>query len=86
MPSDRSARSGVEEIKTLARQVDGVLDVEKCFVRKSGFELFVDIHVVVDGNLTVKEGHKIGHDVKDYIRLHKPLVYNVLTHIEPSEF
>lgn len=74
----------VEEVRELARQVPGVQDVEKCFIRKSGFEFFVDIHVVVDGSLTVKEGHKIGHDVKDYIMQHKPLVYNVLTHIEPS--
>ena len=74
----------VEEVKALAREVSGVQDVEKCFIRKSGFEFFVDIHVVVDGNLTVKEGHKIGHDVKDYIMQHKPLIYNVLTHIEPS--
>ena len=74
----------VEEVKTLAREVPGVQDVEKCFIRKSGFEFFVDIHVVVDGNLTVKEGHKIGHDVKDYIMKHKPVIYNVLTHIEPS--
>ena len=74
----------VEEVKVLAREVAGVQDVEKCFIRKSGFEFFVDIHVVVDGNLTVREGHKIGHDVKDYIMQHKPLIYNVLTHIEPS--
>ncbi len=74
----------LEEVKTLAREVPGVQDVEKCFIRKSGFEFFVDIHVVVDSNLTVKEGHKIGHDVKDYIMKHKPLIYNVLTHIEPS--
>ena len=51
---------------------------------QANFLFFVDIHVVVDGNLTVKEGHKIGHDVKDYIMQHKPLIYNVLTHIEPS--
>ena len=75
----------VEEIKELARQVEGVQDVEKCFIRKSGFEFFVDIHVVVDGNLSVTEGHKIGHDVKDFIILHKPFIYNVLTHIEPSK-
>lgn len=74
----------VEEVKVLAREVVGVQDVEKCFIRKSGFEFFVDIHVVVDGNLTVREGHKIGHDVKDHIMQHKPLIYNVLTHIEPS--
>lgn len=75
----------VGEIRTLAAQVEGVLEVEKCFVRKSGFEYFVDIHLVVNGDLTVREGHKIGHDVKDFIMQRKPLVYNVLTHIEPNE-
>jgi cation diffusion facilitator family transporter len=75
----------VDEVRALAREVAGVQDIEKCFIRKSGFEFFVDMHVVVDGNLTVKEGHKIGHDVKDHIMLHKPLIYNVFTHIEPSE-
>jgi cation diffusion facilitator family transporter len=76
----------VDEIRVLAATVEGVMEVEKCFVRKSGFEYFVDIHIVVNGDLTVREGHKIGHDVKDYVMLHKPLVYNVLTHIEPNEF
>ena len=75
----------VVEIRTLAAQVEGVMEVEKCFVRKSGFEYFVDIHIVVNGDLTVREGHKIGHDVKDFIMLHKSLIYNVLTHIEPNE-
>lgn len=73
------------EIRTLAAQVEGVMEVEKCFVRKSGFEYFVDIHIVVDGDLSVREGHKIGHDVKDFIMMHKPLIYNVLTHVEPNE-
>ena len=76
----------LEEIRVLAAQVEGVMEVEKCFVRKSGFEYFVDIHIVVNGDLTVREGHKIGHDVKDFIMAHKPLVYNVLTHIEPNDF
>lgn len=74
----------IEEIRKLARQVSGVLDVEKCFMRKSGFEYFIDIHVIVDGNANVKEGHRIGHAVKDFIMAHKPMVYDVLTHIEPN--
>lgn len=72
------------EVKDLARQVPGVKDVEKCFVRKSGFEFFVDIHIIVDGQMSVREGHDIAHAVKDYIIKHKPLIYNVLTHIEPD--
>ena len=75
----------VREIRHLAKQVAGVEDIEKCLVRKSGFEYFVDIHIVVDGDLPVREGHRIGHEVKDFIMRHKPLVFNVLTHIEPLD-
>jgi cation diffusion facilitator family transporter len=77
-------QSFTNEIKDLARQVKGVKDIEKCYVRKSGFEFFVDIHIIVDGEMTVRDGHDIAHDVKDYIMEHKPLVFNVLTHIEPD--
>jgi cation diffusion facilitator family transporter len=74
-----------EEIKAIAASVEHVKGIEKCLVRKMGFEYFVDIHVLVDANLTVKEGHDIGHHVKDRIILKNPLVYDVLTHIEPFE-
>ena len=45
--------------------MDGVVEVEKLRVRKSGLEYFIEIHVQVDGKMTVDEGHRIGHDVKD---------------------
>jgi cation diffusion facilitator family transporter len=72
-----------EEIKAIATAVPKVKGIEKCLVRKMGFEYFVDIHVLVEAHLTVKEGHDIGHMVKDAIIMQKPLVYDVLTHIEP---
>jgi divalent metal cation (Fe/Co/Zn/Cd) transporter len=50
-----------------------------------GFEYFVDLHVIVDGDLTVREGHDIAHRVKDAIIDAKPQVYDVLVHIEPFE-
>jgi cation diffusion facilitator family transporter len=74
-----------EEIIGIAAAVQDVKGIEKCLVRKMGFEYFVDIHVMVDASLTVREGHDIGHNVKDAIILQKPLVYDVLTHIEPFE-
>jgi divalent metal cation (Fe/Co/Zn/Cd) transporter len=45
----------------------------------------VDLHVIVDGNLTVTTGHKIGHDVKDAIMSHNKNIRDVLVHIEPGE-
>lgn len=74
-----------EEIKEIASRVPHVRAIEKCLVRKMGFEYFVDIHIVVDGTISVREGHDIGHNVKNEIIRHKPVVYDVLTHIEPDE-
>lgn len=74
----------ISEIKQIAEAVHGVVDIEKCFVRKMGFELFVDIHIRVDANITVLEGHDIAHRVKDRIMEQRLDVYDVLTHVEPA--
>ena len=63
--------------------VPGVREIDKCHVRKMGLEYYVDIHVLVDGNLSVREGHGIAHDVKDRLRTDHPAVRDVLVHIEP---
>ncbi|MBC6992343.1 cation diffusion facilitator family transporter [Hymenobacter sp. BT491] len=77
------AGTWTEEIRALAESVPGVVATEKCYVRKMGFEFFADLHVIVDGDLSVREGHAIAHAVKATIMQAKPVVYNVLVHIEP---
>ncbi|MBC7920787.1 MAG: cation transporter [Ferruginibacter sp.] len=72
-----------KEVREIALRVDGVKAIDKTFVRKMGFEYFIDLHIVVDGNLTVREGHRIAHAVKDQIRQDKPSVFDVLIHVEP---
>jgi cation diffusion facilitator family transporter len=74
----------VNDIKQLAAQVQGVSGVEKCFIRKMGFYFYVDIHIEVPGHISVKEGHAIAHNVRDYIIELRPMVADVLTHIEPA--
>ena len=76
--------SFILEVRNLAKQVPGVIDIDKCFIRKSGFEVFIDIHLIVNGDINVREGHRIGHEVKDYIKSKIPTVFDVLTHIEPA--
>ena len=73
------------EIRQLAQKVDGVVDTEKCFIRKSGMAFWVDLHLIVDGNLTVKEGHEIAHNVKDKIREELPEIAEILVHVEPDD-
>jgi cation diffusion facilitator family transporter len=70
-------------VRESAVLADGVLGLEKCKVRKMGIEFYVDIHVLVDGELSVREGHAIAHAVKDAIRERMPAIADVLVHIEP---
>jgi divalent metal cation (Fe/Co/Zn/Cd) transporter len=52
----------VENVKNVASSVKSVMDVEKCRIRKSGY--FVDLHVQVTSDMTARDGHTIGHQVK----------------------
>lgn len=74
----------LEEIRAKSIEVEGVLGTEKCFIRKAGMKFHVDLHVIVDGHISVKEGHDIAHRLKDYLRIEIPNVEHVLIHIEPN--
>ena len=73
----------VEKVRKLAETVPQVKGIEKCYVRKMGFDYFVDIHIEVDGAQSVTEGHRISHLVKDAILDSNLRVINVLVHVEP---
>lgn len=73
----------VELVKVRSLEVNGVLATEKCFVRKIGMDYLVDLHAVVDPQLTVKEGHDIAHALKDHLIEKIDGVGNVFIHIEP---
>ena len=65
--------------------VEVVIEVEKCFVRKMGFDYHIDAHVVVNGNLTVHKGHQIAHNVKEHLMTYNSKITDVMIHIEPDE-
>lgn len=73
------------EIREIAEKVPGVDGTEKCFVRKTGMTYLVDLHLLVNGNLSVTQGHEISHATKDTLMQEIPELSNVLIHIEPSE-
>lgn len=73
----------VEEIRAKTKNVNGVIGTEKCFVRKIGTRYYVDLHVIVNGDIPVREGHDISHNVKDYLKNEINDLGNVLIHIEP---
>jgi cation diffusion facilitator family transporter len=73
-----------EQILNTALDVNGVVGLDKCNVRKMGLDFYVDLHVVVDANISVKEGHFIAHEVKDFIISKFPSIHDVFIHIEPE--
>lgn len=82
---DRQAEPGLlEEVRAESLAVPGVIDVETLRIRKSGLEYLVDIHVEVDPELTVRQGHAIAHAVKDHLKSRFPTIRDVLVHVEPA--
>ncbi len=81
---DRQAEPEIlERVRREASAVPGVRGVEKLMVRKSGLEYLVDIHVEVDPECSVREGHAVGHAVKDRLTGSIAPIKDVLVHIEP---
>ncbi|HNP19499.1 MAG TPA: cation diffusion facilitator family transporter [Fulvivirga sp.] len=76
----------VEEIRAVSLKVNGIVGTEKCYIRKVGMKYYVDLHAMVDANITVKEGHSLSHKLKDTLRKEIPGLGNVLIHIEPNEY
>jgi cation diffusion facilitator family transporter len=72
------------EIREVSKEVNGVLDTEKLYIRKVGMKYHVDLHATVKGSLSVREGHDIAHLLKDTLLEKIPSIENVLIHIEPD--
>ena len=75
----------VENIRQESLKVTGIIGTEKCFIRKAGMKYHVDLHAIVDANISVKEGHNLAHKLKDTLRSKIIELGHVLIHIEPNE-
>ena len=75
----------VENIRQESLKVEGIIGTEKCFIRKAGMKYHVDLHAIVDANISVKEGHDLAHKLKDTLRNKILELGHVLIHIEPNE-
>lgn len=73
------------DIRAISKKVDGIVDTEKCLIRKTGMKYHVDLHAIVDANITVKEGHALAHKLKARLQEEIPELSHILIHIEPNE-
>ena len=78
------APSGIEkEIISAVEVLPGVMDCHHVRVRYSGPQLFVDIHVLVDGSQTLKEAHNMTEEIERVIQELMPDT-DVTVHPEPT--
>ena len=75
----------IDNIREVSQTVNGIIDTEKCFIRKAGMKYHVDLHAIVDATISVKAGHELAHQLKDTLRERIPELGHVLIHIEPND-
>ncbi|MBL8889521.1 MAG: cation transporter [Planctomycetaceae bacterium] len=79
--SDEMAR----DVRRIAGQVEGVCEIEKVYVRKSGSGYHVDMHLHVSPDLSIRVAHALAGKVKAVLQQALPNLVSVLIHVEPAE-
>ncbi len=83
---DRGATlEDLSRIHQFASEIHGVRSVHGLRTRYIGSSLAVDLHVLVDGDATVRTGHDIAREVEENLLERMPEVLDVVVHIEPDD-
>lgn len=74
-----------KKITKIACQHPGVREVHKVRTRYISSSIQVDMHIVVAGSLTVRDGHAIADDVEAQIIADIPEILDVVIHVDPPD-
>jgi cation diffusion facilitator family transporter len=80
-----ASRKSRIEIERLAASVAGVKDIHAMRTRLLGGGLQVDLHIMLDPNTSIREGHRISHEVRNRLLCEGPEVIDVMVHLEPDD-
>ena len=75
----------IRAIKDTIQSIDGVKGLHNLRTRKLANYIYLDLHLEVDGQLTVTEGHLISEEVKQTLIRDNPKIIDVMVHLEPEE-
>ena len=75
----------IAKIEQCAMSVDGVIDTHDLRVRTSGGLYQMEIHIVVDGQLTVTEGHRIAKAVERRLLEDVDDLDRTIVHVDPAK-
>lgn len=79
------ARIPEEDIKKVVMQVPGVDGAHRIRTRGTRGEVYCDLHVLVDPNMTVSRSHQVADKVELAIAKEFPQAKDILVHIEPND-
>ncbi len=83
---DAGAPSEIRKrIRRCTLKTEGVLQVHDIRTRYVSSSIQIDLHIVVDGSITVREGHDIADNVKQCIVTEIQEVIDVIVHVDPPE-
>jgi cation diffusion facilitator family transporter len=74
-----------KKIRAMVLKNEDVLQVHDIRTRYISSSIQVDLHIVVDGTITVRAGHVIADDVRDRIVEEISEVLDVIVHVDPTE-
>lgn len=75
----------MEKIEDLILSVEGVKGIKDLKTRIFGSRIYVDIDIIVDGNITVRQGHDIAQLVHDLVEKKIEDVKHCMVHVEPDK-
>ena len=74
-----------DEILSLARGVDGVTEPHDLRTRRIGNHYAIELHILMDGGISLKEAHDKASEVEDILRQRFGEETHVVVHVEPKE-
>lgn len=81
---DTAPKGMTEQIVSKVQKMKGINDCHAVRIRPSGAHWFVDLHVTMDGNLTLNESHAITEKIEREVQKILPQS-DVTVHVEPLE-
>ncbi|MHB1512166.1 MAG: cation diffusion facilitator family transporter [Acidiferrobacter sp.] len=75
----------LERIRRVILSIDGVRTLHLLRTRRAGGLAFVDVHILVDGSISVSEGHQISEMVRVALMRHVGNIADVVVHIDSED-
>jgi len=79
------SKEKIIEIEKTINTIQNVRGVHKLRTRKLANYIYIDLHLEVDGELSVVRGHDISEEVKQTLIQNNPKIIDVMIHLEPCQ-